>query len=505
LIGHTQGAASAIEALVTALTLDRQVLPPTINQDHRDPECDLDYIPNEARVVDPCQPLRYALTHSSGFGGINTALVLARDGVPHTARTIAPRRVVVTGFGAVTPSGVGTAAFWQSICAGRLALEPFVSHYETDYPLPSVGQVKDFRSEDYLNRKVVVHTDRMTHFAFAAVQEAIRDAGLILAQEDPQRIGTVIANTCGGIGFVAEQIERLYLRGPRFVSAHTSLAWLHVANVGRISIQNGLQGYGKVPVNDTCGGLDALGLSYQAIRRGEADVLIAGGTESLLHPGVLYVLGTSPAFSMEASSSAYRPFDQRASGLLIAEGAGVCILEEYEHAIKRGAPIYGEIVAYAQAYAPVDPVVHALSGPTAYIRALQCALVEAHMTPEDIACIFPDGCALPAWDANETTALREVLGSVWETLPCSVPRTQYGHSLAAAGVLDTISALLSLRERRLPPTLNCEQPDLSYAPPGLVRVGAEGSGVLHSSLAALVCARGLNGSHVVLALKRDVE
>jgi 3-oxoacyl-(acyl-carrier-protein) synthase len=564
LIGHTQGAASAIEVLVTALALDQQILPPTINLEVPDPSCDLDYVPHIARPINPHQPLRFALSHSSGFGGINTALVLAKhedtprrdvdrrcslcasrhrfarslqspsasdnpNGDGNQIPSLKPqRRVVITGLGTVTPNGMGKAAFWGAICAGHSAIGPPTRYNEVETRLcgdprdsalrlsgdkspavgrvptasPSVGEIKHFRAEDYIDRKLAQRTDRMTHFVFAAVQEALQDAGLVLEEEDPSRIGAVVANTLAGVEYVTQQIERLYLRGPRFMSAHTALAWLHVANVGRLSVHYGLQGYCKVLLNDTCGGLDALGMAYQAIRRGNADVLIAGGTEAPLHPCILHLLDVSPPFQGRSHPSCYRPFDLRADGLLIAEGAGICILEEYEHALQRGAPIYGEIVGYAQTCAPGDLTPHALPDVAAYVRAIRLALTQADLEPENIACIFPDGRAIPAWDAIETAALREVFGPVFDTLPCSVPRTQFGHTLAAAGALDTICALMTLQEQQIPPTINCESPDPAHCPPCLVRESTREQ-PLHSQ-AALICARGLGGSHVVLALKGKI-
>jgi 3-oxoacyl-(acyl-carrier-protein) synthase len=524
LIGHTQGASSAIEVLVTALALDRQILPPTINLETPDPCCDLDYIPNAARPVDPRQPLRFALTHSSGFGGVNTALVLAskeQHGVTNVAWSVckaapfstsatyprvplarislSPRRVVITGLGVVAPNGIGKEAFWSAIRAGRSSIGPLTSSDVTQH-IQVAGAVRDFRVEDYVERKLANCTDRMTHFVFAAVQEALQDAKLALAQEDPQRIGAVIANTLGGVEYVAQQIELLYKRGARFMSAYTAIAWLQVANVGRLSVRYGLQGYCKTPVNDTCGGLDALGLAYEAIRRGAADVLITGGSEAPLQSCALHVLGDSPAFYVGAIPCAYRPFDLRAGGLLIAEGAGICILEEYEHARCRGVPIYGEIVGYAQTSIPWDLAAPALPDVPAYARCLNLVLDQAHLEPRDIACIYLDGRALPAWDAVEAAALYDVFGSALGYLPCSVPRTQFGHSLAAAGVLDTICALMALQDCLVPPTLNCEQPDVRHCPAGLVRGRVQAQD--RRAHAVLLCARGLGGSHATLALRK---
>jgi len=514
LIGHAQGAASAIEVLVTVLSLDRQVLPPTINLDVPDPSCDLDYVANVARVLDSDQPLRFALSHSSGFGGVNTALVLARneaDGqvrgisaeslpdAPVWAQAVPRRRVVITGMGVVAPNGIGKTAFWKSVCEGRSVIGPLGRYDRTELPVLYVGEVKDFHPERFLDRKIVQRTDRMTHFTFAAVQEALRDAGLEIEQEDPLRTGAVIANTIAGVDYVTEQLKRVYRLGPHFMSAHTALAWLHVANVGRVSVHYGLQGYCKVPINSTCGGLDALGQAYQAIVGNTADVLIAGGTEAPLHPCVLQMLDACPPFHGRSDPFSYRPFDLRADGLVIAEGAGICVLEEYEHAMQRGAPIYGEIVGYAQTFAPGDLTPYAVPDVAAYVRALELTLCEAGIRTCDVACVLSDGRAIPAWDAMETAALHKVFGAEFDTLPCSVPRTQFGHTLSAAGALDTICALFALRERLVPPTINCETPNPRHCPPGLVR--GVTAGMSNGFTGGLICGRGLGGSHAVLAVK----
>ncbi|MBV9020287.1 MAG: beta-ketoacyl-[acyl-carrier-protein] synthase family protein, partial [Ktedonobacteraceae bacterium] len=397
------------------------------------------------------------------------------------------------------PNGIGKEAFWSAIRAGRASIGPLM-HSDVEQHIQFGGAVRDFRIEDYIDRKLANCTDRMTHFVFAAVQQALLDAKLALEEQDQQRLGAVIANTLGGVGYVAQQIELLYKRGARFMSAHTAIAWLQVANVGRLSVRYGFQGYCKTPVNDTCGGLDALGLAYEAIRRDAADVLIAGGSEAPLHSVALHLLGNSPSFCAGTMPCAYRPFDLRAAGLLIAEGAGICILEEYEHARSRGVPIYGEIVGYAQTSTPWNLAAPALPDVPAYARCLNLVLNQAHLEPQDIACIYLDGRALPAWDAIETAALYEVFGSALNNLPCSVPRTQFGHSLAAAGVLDTICALVALQDRLVPPTLNCEEPDVRHCPAGLVR-GKVQAQDRHAD-AALLCARGLGGSHATLALRK---
>src|SRR5579863_7315787 len=258
------------------------------------------------------------------------------------------RRVVITGLGVVAPNGLGKEAFWYATSKGMSGIRPIQRFDPTDLPISVVGEVHYFTPEDHVERKLVHRTDRMTHFAFAAVHEALQDAHLNLAEENPHRVGAVIANTVGGVEYVLEQMHALYVRGPRAMSAYTAIAWLPVANVGQISVLHGIQGYCKTPVNDMVGGLDALGMAYTAIQRGAADVLITGGCEALLQPYMLLVLANGNHCATGDDPQAYRPFDRRATGLVLAEGAGICILEDHEHAQQRGAQIYGEIVGYGQ-------------------------------------------------------------------------------------------------------------------------------------------------------------
>jgi 3-oxoacyl-(acyl-carrier-protein) synthase len=298
---------------------------------------------------------------------------------------------------------------------------------------------------------------------------------------------------------VLDQIKALYTRGPRYMSAYTAIAWLQVANVGQTSIRYGLQGYCKTPVNDTVGGLEALNMAYGAIQRGEAEVLITGGCEAILHPYSLSVLGQLSELTYCAVGNdpkAYRPFDRRATGLILAEGAGICILEEYEHARKRGASIYGEIVGYGQTNDANGPTVPSSNGKQ-YARAIRLAMNEGNLATGDIAYFSLDGRALPPSDQGEAEALQMVFGSDLEKLPVSVPRTAQGHSFAATGAIDTITALLALREKAIPPTINCEELDPRF---GLAMVQDEARPLAGS--AVLLGGRGIGGMNVVLAVKK---
>jgi 3-oxoacyl-[acyl-carrier-protein] synthase II len=242
--------------------------------------------------------------------------------------------------------------------------------------------------------------------------------------------------------------------------------------------------------------LDALGLAYRAIRRGAADVLIAGGCEALLHPTMLWILAYGTQCTPGQDRHAYRPFDRQANGLILAEGAGICVLEAYDHALQRGAPLYGEIVGYGQTHdAP-----HGQTPPPSgahYARAITLAMHEGALAPTDIGYGSLDGRAMPAWDRTEADAWHRALGAEAVYLPVSVPRTMLGHSYAAAGALDTITAVLGLHHHLVPPTINCQEVDAGYG----LNVVRETPEPL-TRPAVLIGGRGLSGANVVLAIKQ---
>lgn len=414
------------------------------------------------------------------------------------------RRIVITGLGVVAPNGIGTEAFWHATSRGISGITALPNNeLPADTMHWAAGTISNFLAEDYLDRKLINRSDRMTHFAFAAMQEAIADAGLKIEQENPRRIGAVIANTMGGVEYVLKQLSALYTRGPRFVSAYTAIAWLNVANVGQAAIRYGIQGYCKTPVNDAAGGLDALGMAYNAIRRGSADVILAGGCEAFLHPLILQILAQQGICAPGNDPHAYRPFDRRAAGLIMAEGAGICLLETYEHARQRGARIYGEVVGYGQSNDANGLAAPSADG-THYARALRLALTEARISPTEIAYVSLDGRAISSSDMGEARALQQTFGVDLACIPVSVPRTMIGHSYAAAGAIDAITALLALQHKVIPPTINCEEPDPRYAL-DLVRDTARPlPTTTKASEAVLIGGRGIGGTNVALALKKVV-
>ncbi len=411
------------------------------------------------------------------------------------------RRVVVTGLGAIAPNGIGKEAFWDATSRGISGIQPIQRFSTENLRIRVAGEISNFLAQDYLDRKLINRTDRMTHLVLPAVQEALHDARLILTDEDPHRVGAVIANTLGGVDYGARELAALHMRGPRSMSAYTAIAWLQVANIGQTTIHFGVQGYSKTPINDAIGGLDALCLAYGAIQRNEAEIIITGGCEAMLNPLILFVLGSSDNFATGDDPNAYRPFDRRATGLVCAEGAGICILEEYEHARRRGATIYGEIVGYGQtndAHGLLPPS----SNGTQYARAMRLAMENGGLQREDVAYISLDGRAMPSSDAGEVEALHITFGSDLTHIPVSVPRTMIGHSYGAAGALDAITGLLALQHHLIPPTINCERLDPRY---GLDMVQDEARPLVQQTNAVLLGGRALGGANVVVALKRLPE
>ncbi len=408
----------------------------------------------------------------------------------------AGRRVVITGLGVVAANGIGKQAFWDATSQGIPGIRPISRFSTTDILIGAAGEVNNFVVSDYIERKLANRTDRSTQYALAAVQQAVQDAELVLAEENSQRVGAVISSTLGGIEYVVQQFQALYARGLRAMSAYTAIAWLQVSNVGQTSIRYGIQGYCKTPTHDVVGGLDALGMAYRAIRRGAADVIITGGCEDLLEASVVLTFAQTGNCVLGDDPNAYRPFDRRAAGLILGEGAGICILEDYEHARRRGADIYGEIVGFGQ-----TNDAHGLVAPSSdgrhYARAIRLAMQEEDLDPRDIAYFSLDGRALPASDQGEAEALHLVFGSDLEQLPVSVPRTMLGHCYGAAGAIDAITALLALRHGLIPPTINCEELNPDY---GLNVVRREALPLDGS--AVLLGGRGAGGANVVLAIKK---
>jgi 3-oxoacyl-[acyl-carrier-protein] synthase II len=408
------------------------------------------------------------------------------------------RRVAVTGFGVVAPIGIGKEAFWASATAGRSGVGPPTMIDNPDLPLRALGEIAEFDAEDYIPKKLIVRSDRNTHFAFASAAEALGEAGLDLASEEKSRIGIVLAANYGGLGHVLSSLTRLHQKGPSFVSAYMATAWLPSAPVGQLSIFYGTTGYSKTVVADAAGGTCAIGTAFRAVRRGDADVVLAGGFEIPLAEAAIASLATWEDICRNGGdpAGAFRPFDLDRRGVVIAEGGGLLVLEELERARARDATIYAEIAGYGMTTDAV--ALHEFAGDgVQYTRAMRLALEEGGLQAEDVDYVNADGHATEHADRAEAQAIQRLLGERTATVPVSAPKSMTGNALAGAGPIDAAFALLAMQNGTVPPTINLERQDPECRLALVANEAAEAQIDV-----ALVCSRGTCGANAVLALRR---
>ena len=410
------------------------------------------------------------------------------------------RRVAVTGIGVVTPIGVGKDAFWVAAREGRSGLgrPTLVDH--PNLPVQVVGEVKDFDHAVHMSRKVSVRTDRNTHFAFAACGEALEDSGLDLEQEDSTRVGLVMASNYGGLSFFLDGLVKLHQQGPSFVSAYMAIAWIPSAPVGQLSIKHKIHGYAKTLINDAAGGTDAIGTAYRAVRRGDADVIIAGGFEAAIAEAAIAGLAAFDQVCRDAPdpATAFRPFNEDRPGIVIGEGGGIVIAEELERAQARGATIYGEIVGFAQTSDAVG-IKHFDPEGTQYARAMTLALEQGGLRGADVDLVTADGRGTEEGDRSEARALARVFGEGLADVPVSAPKSMVGNTLGGAGGIDVAFTLLAMRDGVIAPTINVERQDLECRLDLVVGSPREAPVDV-----ALVGSRGTTGVNAALALRRTI-
>jgi 3-oxoacyl-(acyl-carrier-protein) synthase len=406
------------------------------------------------------------------------------------------RRAVVTGLGVVAPNGIGTEAWWSATLAGRSGIRAISRFDASRYATRHAGEVVDFEATDYIDRRLIVQTDRWTWMGLAATEMALTDAGFRPAEHDPFRMSAITASSSGGNEFGQLEIQKLWSQGPRFVGAYQSIAWFYAATTGQVSIRYGMKGHCGVVAAEGAGGLDALAQSRRAVRRG-MDAVVSGGLEAPIGPYALTCQLANGRMTTEPGADAYRPFDERASGYLPGEGGAILLVESLESAQRRGARIYGELAGCGATHDGRLAGSGAADG-TQLARAIRVALDDAGASPKDIDVVFVDGAGTPDGDAAEARALELALGDRSRTVPATVPKTMVGRSYAGAGALDAAAALLSMRDGCVPPTINLERPASHSL--RLVRDKPEAAPVR----TALVVARGYGGFNSALVLRRDL-
>jgi beta-ketoacyl-acyl-carrier-protein synthase II len=379
------------------------------------------------------------------------------------------KRVVITGIGAVTPLGNDANTSWENIKKGVSGIGPLTRLDADQFNVKVAGEVKDFNPADFMDGKEARRMARFTHFAIAASKMALEDSALKIGEQmDPERIGVWIGSGIGGLDAFEEQHKRFLDKGPKRVSPFIIPMLIPDMASGRVSIEVGAKGINNCSVTACASGANSIGDAFRVIQNGEMDAMITGGTEAAITDMTIAGFANMTALSTNPDpKTASRPFDQNRDGFVIAEGSGVLILEELEHAKARGAKIYGEIVGYGatgDAHHITTPAPNGEGGQ----RAMKLALKDANVSPEQIDYINAHGTSTHYNDLYETTAIKEVFGDHAYQLAVSSTKSMTGHLLGAAGAIEAIFSLLSIQDGVVPPTINYETPDaeldLDYVP-----------------------------------------
>jgi minimal PKS chain-length factor (CLF/KS beta) len=364
------------------------------------------------------------------------------------------RDVVVTGLGLIAPCGIGQQAFWAGLQSPEIYLTPYTQLSIPDTPTVYAAEVSQWQAEHYLPRKLIRQTDRHTHFALAATDLALHDAQIQLENEDPERIGVVISATLGGMEFAERELYTLWAKSPRAVSAYQSIAWFYAASQGQITIAHGLRGYSKSIVSDRSGAIQALGHAYHAIKEGRADVLLAGGAEAPLTPfSLLCYIGAGIVNTQaHTAEQAYLPFDQEAAGIALGEGAALFVLEEYEHARRRNAPILARVSGYATNCNAHMPMASYQDHAQKLAHAMTSCIKSQEVKEPPIDYIHPDGAAQHEADMAEVEAIKMSLKKAAYRVPISVPKALIGDAIGAGGAFAAAITVLSLQQQCVLPT-----------------------------------------------------
>jgi 3-oxoacyl-[acyl-carrier-protein] synthase II len=380
-----------------------------------------------------------------------------------------PPRVVVTGVGMITPLGLDANSTWEALVAGKSCAAPVTRFDTSAFEVRFACQVNDFDPARYLDYKEARRMARYTQFAVAAAGEALRDAGLEITPEEAPRVGVNIGSAIGGAEAFVEAVLTNLHKGPRRVSPFAVPMLMANGAAGQVAISYGAQGPNFALVSACATGTNAVGEAWEIIRRGDADVMITGGSEAPIIPMAFAALANMGALSKrnDDPAGASRPFDATRDGFVSGEGAGVLILERLDHALARGAPIYAEMVGYgatSDAYHITAPA----EGGAGAARAISIALTKAGMAPEELDYINAHGTSTQLNDAAETNAIKAALGAHAYMVPISSTKSMLGHLMGAAGAIEAIVSVLTIRHGIIHPTINYRHPDpvcdLDYVP-----------------------------------------
>ena len=379
------------------------------------------------------------------------------------------RRVVVTGMGVVTSLARTVDSLWAALLEGQSGVHEIRSVEVSDMKVRFGGDIWDWDTEGYVDRKAANRIDRFTQFAIVAAIDAVQDSGIDFAKEDPYRCGVIIGSGVGGLNEIQEQTDRLLTKGPSKVSPFTIPKLMLNAAAGHVSIHYGLRGVNYAVATACASAANAMGSAMKSIQRGVADVIVTGGSEAACSR-----MGLAGFTNMKALSErnddpprASRPFDRDRDGFVLSEGAGILVFEELEHAKARGATIYGEILGYG-ASGDAGHITQPDPGGAGAARAMVEALADAHLDAQSVDYVNAHGTSTPLGDKAETAAIKSVFGDHAHSLSVSSTKSQLGHLLGASGGVEMVVSLKALGAGVCPPTINYETPDpdcdLDYTP-----------------------------------------
>ncbi|WP_028307377.1 beta-ketoacyl-ACP synthase II [Desulfitibacter alkalitolerans] len=379
------------------------------------------------------------------------------------------KRVVITGMGILSPVGIGLEDFWASLTEGKSGIGP-VTHFDASNLATTIaGEVKDFDPQKYIDKKEAKRMDRFTQFAVAAAVMAMEDAGLSNANVDCERVGVILGTGIGGTNTFEDQHRVLGTKGPGRVSPFFVPMMIANMAAGHISIAVGAKGINYTVITACASGTNSVGEAFKALQRNSADVIITGGTEAAITPMAMAGFASMKAMSTRnhEPQKASRPFDAERDGFVMGEGSGILVLETLEHARKRDAKIYAEVVGYgcsADAFHITAPAPGGEGG----VRAMRLAVEDAGMSPEEVDYINAHGTSTDLNDKYETLAIKTVFGDHAYKMAVSSTKSMTGHLLGAAGSVELIASVLTIKNGVIPPTINLENPDpecdLDYVP-----------------------------------------
>ncbi len=380
------------------------------------------------------------------------------------------RRVVVTGMGALTPVGLDVDTYWQALIEGRSGISQITKFDTEKFTSQIAGELKNFNPQDYgIDSKQQRKADDFILYSLAASDEAIKSSGLDMEKEDPYRCGVIIGSGIGGLQTIEKQHKRMLKRGPRRITPFLIPAMIIDMASGQVAIRHNLKGCNYAVVSACASSANSVGDAFRMIQYGDADVILAGGAENSISPMGLGGFCSARALSSQNDSpkTASRPFDKERDGFVMAEGAGILVLEELEHAKKRGADILAEVTGYgssADAYHITAPAPTGESG----VNAMEKALNDAGLNPEQMDYINAHGTSTPLNDKIETAVIKKVFGEYAKNIPISSTKSMVGHLLGAAGSVEIIASVKSINEGVIHPTINQKNPDpecdLDYVP-----------------------------------------